>query len=67
MDIATDALPELFSQAGRDYETTGYEQCWYPFAKSEDVKSGAIIGLEDSTGSARVDRLGTCVVGGDGR
>jgi len=44
--IATDALPELFSQAGRDYEATGYEQCWYPLAKSEDIRSGEITGQD---------------------
>ena len=64
MDIATDALPALFSKAGRNYEETGYEQCWYPLAKSEDLKAGEIIGQDfldgrvvmyrDSASTARV-------------
>ena len=51
--------PEL-----RDYASTGYEQCWYPIARSTDVPDEEIIGRDfldgrvvlyrDSKGSAHV-------------
>ncbi len=63
MNIATDTLPDLFSKAGRNYEETGYEQCWYPLMKSEQLKSGQVLGqnfldgrivlYRDSAGSVR--------------
>ena len=48
----------------RDYERTGYEQCWYPLARSEDLPAERIVGRDfldgrvilyrDSKGSAHV-------------
>ncbi len=62
---ATNSLREgLLRPEVRDYEKTGYEQCWYPIAQSRDLPDKQIIGQEfldgrvilyrDSLGKAHV-------------